>query len=103
MVIFVPSPIRVSISIWSDLTVDYPIGEDIVELIPKAQAKTISSSFEEQLDAVEELYGQTVSFSFDDRVITRLLDEESYYPAEIKKRVRNILLQQRRKYEYLFR
>ena len=90
-------------ALLSDLTVDYPIGEDSVELIPKAQAKTVSSSFEEQLDAVEELYGQTVSFSFDDRVITRLLDEESYYPEEIKKRVRDILLQQRRKYEYLFK
>ena len=34
--------------------------------------------------------------------ITNLLDGEKYYPPEIKRRVRDILLQQRRTYRYLF-
>ena len=89
-------------ALLSDLTVDYPLNMDIIDLIPRVQAKTLCSDFQEQLEAVESLYGQTLRFSFDSHVITHLLEEEPYYPEQIKVRVRDILLQQRRTYQYLF-
>ena len=48
----------------SDTTMDYPLDADIYEMIDRANAKTVSSSFDEQLDAVEELYGRHIEFSF---------------------------------------
>ena len=90
-------------ALLSDTTMDYPLGEDIIDLIPEVHAKTLCRDFNEQLDAVEKLYGQTMKFSFDEHVITGLLENEPYYPEEIKIRVRDILLQQRRSYRYLFR
>lgn len=89
-------------ALLSDTTMDYPIDVDIIDLIPQVGAKTLTSDFQEQLDAAESLYGQQMRFYFDERVINDLLDEEKYYPPEIKKRVRDILLQQRRTYRYLF-
>ena len=41
----------------SDTTLDYPLGEDPFDLIKEVQAKTVSSDFDEQLDASERLYG----------------------------------------------
>lgn len=81
---------------------DYPLTADVYDLIPQVRAKTISGDFDEQLDAAEVLYGQHLRFHFDEQTIQKLLDEEPYYPAEMKMRVKEILLQQRRKYEYLF-
>lgn len=90
-------------ALLSDTTMDYPMGGDIIDLIPQANAKTISTDFDEQLEAVENLYGQTLYFSYDEHVISELLENERHYPEEIKIRVRDILLQQRRRYQYLFR
>ena len=90
-------------ALLSDTTADYPMEEDIIELIPQVKAKTLSSDFVEQLDAVEGLYGQKLSFSYDEKIISELLEKEEYYPNKIKVRVREILLQQRRTYSYLFR
>lgn len=53
--------------------------------------------------SVEALYGESIRFTFDEQAVQRLLDAETYYPEEDKKRVKEILLQQRRKYGYLFR
>lgn len=89
-------------ALLSDMTMDYPMNEDIITHIPRAHAKTLSMDFDEQLDAVESLYGQYLKFSYNERVISALLEKERYYPPEVKERVRDILLQQRRKYRYLF-
>ena len=91
------------LALLSDTTMDYPMGGDVIDLIPQARAKTISVDFDEQLEAVESLYGQTLRFSYNEHIISDLLEKELYYPNEIKIRVRDILLQQRRKYQYLFR
>lgn len=89
-------------SLMSDTTMDYPMHGDIVDMIPQVKAKTLCADFMEQLDAVEQLYGQSVRFWYDERVINSLLDKEMYYPEEVKYRVKEILLQQRRTYGYLF-
>ena len=82
---------------------DYPLEEDIIELIPLVKAKTLSADFMEQLDVAERLYGQKLYFTYDEGIINELLRKEHYYPEDIKMRIKEILLQQRRTYSYLFR
>ena len=86
----------------SDTGMDYPIGDDLFQLIDSVQAKTISDDFLEQVDLADSLYGQTVHFSFTRKDVDRLLDEEPYYPEEMKDRVRLVLYEQMRRYAYLF-
>ena len=89
-------------SLLSDTTTDYPLEDDIIDLIPQVQAKTLSMDFYEQLDVVERLYGQEIHFDFNERKIETLLKGEDLYSTDIKIRVRDILLQQCRTYQYLF-
>lgn len=69
----------------------------------KAEAKSFCRSFEEQLDIAEELYGEPIHFSFGEKEIRELLQKDDVYQKQVKQRVFTILLQQRRKYEILFR
>ena len=89
-------------SLLSDTTTDYPLEDDIIDLIPQVQAKTLSMDFYEHLDVVERLYGQEIHFDFNERKIETLLKQEDLYSIDIKIRVRDVLLQQRRTYQYLF-
>ena len=99
-----PSPIFDNgASLLSDLQMDYPADGDLYEMIDSVKAKTVSGSFEEQLDAAESLYGQNLHFTFGEKEISELLEKDPVYDAQIKNRVLRILLEQRRKYSYLFR
>ena len=89
-------------ALLSDIKMDYPIGMDIYELIESCHSKTLSGDFMEQLDAVEDLYGQDVSFSFGYNELKEILDKELYYEKEFKKRAADIIMEQRRKLGYLF-
>lgn len=75
---------------------------EVSELIGEARAKTFCQDFDEQLDIVEELYGQHIHFFYNNDTVDKLLREEPFYPEEIKNRVKMILMNQRRKYSYLF-
>lgn len=81
---------------------DYPLGADIYELMASATAKTICMNFDEQLDAVEHLYGQHIKFNFTSETVEELIAQEALYPDYVKQRVLLILLEQLRKYRYLF-
>ena len=89
-------------ALLSDIRMDYPLNSDIYELIDSVQSKTVCSDFTEQLEATEELYGQTVRFSFGHKEIDRLLAAEPYYSDEIKNRISCVLSEQRRRLSYLF-
>ncbi len=89
-------------ALLSDTTIDYPLTGDTISLTGEARARTICQDFDEQLDIVEKLYGQHLQFSYGRKDIDKLLSEEKYYPADIKQRVATILMNQRRKYQYLF-
>ena len=89
-------------SLLSDTTLDYPMGGDVYELIGEVQSKTVSFDFDEQLDAAEELYGQVLHFMFGEREIREMLDQEKYYEKNVKDRVFDVLMSQKRKYSYLF-
>lgn len=89
-------------ALLSDTTMDYPLGGDIYEMIGEVQAKTVSSNFDEQLDAAEELYGQRLHFTFGEKQLREILDCETHYDKAVKDRVFEVIISQRRKYSYLF-
>ena len=86
----------------SDMAVDYPLGAPLEELMEHVSAKTVCADFDEQLEAVESLYGTTLTFSFGKKDIEELPRKETLYPEKIKARVYEILSVQMRKYQYLF-
>lgn len=85
----------------SDVTMDYPLGEDVYELIKQSKAKTICDDYDEQLDVSEELYGENIKFYFTEKDIDELLENVTMYSKEVKDRVKTIVLYQMRKYKYL--
>ena len=89
-------------ALLADTTLDYPLDGDTEMLMKKVRAKTFCSDFEEQLDAVERLYGMHFKFHFGWHEVRDLLEAEPYYPEHIKKRVEYILTEQRLTYRYLF-
>ena len=89
-------------SLLSDYKMDYPLTEDIYDLMEEAKAKTVSQSFDEQLDIAEQLYGVNVRFNFNKKIVDELLENTSIYSDREIERVREFLYQQMRKYKYLF-
>lgn len=89
-------------ALLSDTTMDYPLQRELLECMGAVEAKTFCRDFEEQLDLVEKIYGQHIQFDFGEKEVEELLKQEKYYPDEVKERVREIVLSQRRKYSYLF-
>jgi hypothetical protein len=90
-------------SFLADTMMDYPMGAPLDKLIDKAQPKTFSNDFDIQLDTVEKLYGQNIKFNFNHTDIEEILAKEEIYPKEIKDRVYEIIMNQYRKYQYLFK
>ena len=92
-------------ALLSDTTLDYPLGEAdaIYEQIACVHAKTVSQDFREQLETGEQLFGSTMQFYFENHDLEKIVFEEPYYPEQIKDRVYRILLEQKRKYQYLWK
>ena len=91
-------------ALLTDTTMDYPLDQDELLLMKEVHAKTISSDFDEQLDASEHFYGRNLRFSFTKKDVERLLakPELNMYDVQIRTRVANIFYQQMDKYKYLF-
>jgi hypothetical protein len=89
-------------SLLSDTSMDYPLNQEVYPLMNEVKSKTFCSSFDEQLDIVEKLYGRQITFRFTKQEVHRLIMSEPYYPIEIKNRAEDILLYQMKKYAYLF-
>ena len=86
----------------SDTMMDYPLHKKTVSLIDTAKPKTFCDSFDEQLDIAEQLYGYNVKFTFTYEDVKNIIDNVDIYSDEIKKRVTDVVMQMRRKYDYLF-
>ena len=71
-------------------------------MIPSARPKTFCESFEEQMDIAEKLYGEQIRFSFDYHTVKTILDQAAIYPEEVRQHVLDIIMEQRRRYTYLF-
>ena len=82
---------------------DYPMSDDPVSLIRSVKPKTFCDDFAEQLEIAEMLYGSRVTFSFGYNDVEKIVDSASIYDAEVRKRVIDVVMQMRRRYEYLFR
>ena len=86
----------------SDITMDYPLEYDIVNMIDKVKPKTFSNDFTEQVDIAESLYGECIHFSFGYSDVKNIVDKADIYSEDIRFRVIELVMQMRRRYEYLF-
>lgn len=66
-------------SLMADTGMDYPLDVSLDVLYQKPKAKTFSRDFDEQLDTVEQLYGQHVKFSFTNADVEKILEEDREY------------------------
>ena len=87
----------------SDTTLDYPMDMDPITMIDEVNGKTLCDSFDAALDAAEKLYGQHLCFHFKKNDVSNLLHNEMVYDDVTKNRVETIILEQMRKYMYLFK
>ena len=87
----------------SDTTMDYPMGQDIYQMISEVKSKSVSQDFDEQLDVAENLYGQNLQFLFTKKNVSDIVNNADMYPLEERKRVELIIYSQMNKYQYLFR
>lgn len=100
-----PSPLfDQGLCLFADISNDYPLNLPMDVCMERIEAKPFSSDFDTQLDAVEELYGIQLHFSFTAKDVCTELDSlADYYPLEIRQRVEQIIRRQMRKYGYLMR
>ncbi len=68
----------------------------------RIKSKTFSQSLEEQLEISEKLFGINLKFSWNAHEVNEYLNEVKIYDPKIVTRVNDLLLEQRRKYSYLF-
>ena len=87
----------------SDTTMDYPMEQDIYQMISEVKSKSVSQDFDEQLDVAENLYGQNLHFLFTKKNVSDIVNNADMYPLEERKRVELIIYSQMNKYKYLFR
>lgn len=91
------------LALLADTMTDFPLGEALEKCMEKNEAKPFSRSFDEQMDAAEEMYGQQVHFRFSVKEAIEVLEEcRSCYSEDVLERVEQILRWQMRKYRYLF-
>lgn len=86
----------------ADTTMEYPLDVDVYDLMAEAQAKTICSDFDEQLELAYRFYGCDIRFFFDKSDVVKLLENAEGYPETERERVKEIVFAQMRKYAYLF-
>lgn len=89
-------------ALLADTTMDYPLGTDTVNAASAVKSKSISTSFDEQLDASEKICGQNLSFSFSKKEVSQIISSADVYPAQVRQRVEDVIFLQMRKYQYLF-
>lgn len=89
-------------ALLADTTMDYPLKNDVYEMMGTVRAKTLCSDFDEQLNASETANGVRLKFNFTRDDVNRLLEGADIYYDEEKDRVRKIIFDQMRKYQYLF-
>ena len=89
-------------SLLSDTTLDYPMNQDTRMLIRKARPKTFCDAFDEQLDIAEQMYGVQIYFHFSPCDVADRIHSANMYSPEIQNRVIDLIMQQRKRYPYLF-
>ena len=88
--------------LMSDTMMEYPLSKDVLLNINKVKSKTFCDDFSEQVDIAERLYGQHIEFDFGYNEVKTIVDMADIYNDDVKVRVIELIMQMRRKYEYLF-
>ncbi|MCR5630229.1 hypothetical protein [Eubacterium sp.] len=88
--------------LMSDMMMEYPLSKDVLLIIDKVKAKTFCDDFSEQVDIAEGLYGQHIEFEFGYNEVKSIVDKANIYSEDTRLRVIELIMQMRRKYEYLF-
>ena len=60
----------------SDTTMDYPMEQDIYQMISEVKSKSVSQDFDEQLDVAENLYGQNLQFLFTKKNVSDIVNKD---------------------------
>lgn len=84
-------------TLFSDTKMYYPLDRSLSECREVITARPISPSFEDQVNAAEDLYGQQLSFSFTENDIAKIAKsalEQNIYEKEVVLRVKTILEEQ---------
>lgn len=90
------------LSLLSDLN-DYPLAQDIYQCIDHVRAKPFSLRFDDQMEAAALLYGSQLKFHLTRNELHHMIfDLEGLYDSQVLQRVERVLLEQMRKYGYLF-
>ncbi len=89
--------------LMSDIMIEYPLSKDVVRTIDKVKPKTFCADFTEQMDIAEELYGQYITFDFNYNEVKSIVDKADIYSEEIRIRVIELVMQMRKRYDYLFK
>ncbi len=89
-------------ALLSDITLEYPVTIDHITLIDKVKPKTFCEDFSEQLEISENIYGRNLHFNFNYMDVKRIVDKADMYDIKIRDRVVDVVMQMRRRYEYIF-
>lgn len=89
-------------ALFSDTTISFPLTMNYEECLSVVECKPFSFSFDEQIDAVEELYGYPLQYWFTYKDLNDSIDEcTDRYDITILDRVRSIIEDRMYKYRYL--
>lgn len=89
-------------SLFSDVTLSYPLVNSIDECMKVITAKPFSPCFEDQVKAAEDLYGRQFEFWFSNEdVVDTLANTVGFYGVTVLERVGHVLIEQMKKYNYL--
>ena len=90
-------------SLLADLTINHKLEDDIIKAYEECQSKLFSPDFEKADDAINNVLGPIVDFSFTFTVknVQELLDKEPYYDKQTKDRVLQIIKHAMEKYSFL--
>jgi hypothetical protein len=92
------------LSLLADTAEDYPLGNDVYNMINKIKAKPFNNDFDEQVEVAQKLYGDQLKLSFTNQDIENAFDEvKEYYSDEIISRAKTLLYNQKHKYQYMFK
>lgn len=90
------------LALLADTTLDFPLEKNIEQCLQQIEAKPFSTSFDEQIDAAEALYGIQFHFSFDKIDIPLSMEPLlKFYSAPICGRIEALFRRQMRHYAYL--
>ena len=90
------------LSLLADTSYDFSLEQPLEDCIKRVEAKPFHSSFVQQVDAAEELYGIQIHFHFGMKVVQEELKMlKEGYAEEVIMRVERLLREQMRRYAYL--